>query len=54
MTKEQLEGITRHVLTFVGGILVVKGYTDEQTAAELMGTCATLAGLIWSILSKRK
>jgi hypothetical protein len=32
LTKEQLLGILRHTLTFVGGILITKGIIDEATA----------------------
>lgn len=54
MTREQILGIARHALTFVGGILVTKGLFDEATWAELSGSVITLAGLIWSILDKKK
>ena len=29
LTKDQVLGITRHALTFVGGILIMKGLVDE-------------------------
>jgi hypothetical protein len=54
MTKEQLEGLLRHTLTFVGGILVVKGYLDEAAWAEISGAAITLAGTLWSVLAKKK
>ena len=54
MTKEQLEGLLRHTLTFVGGILVVKGYLDETAWAEISGAAISLAGALWSVLSKKK
>jgi hypothetical protein len=31
MSKEQILGIVRHTLTFVGGILIMKGFIDETT-----------------------
>jgi hypothetical protein len=54
MKKEQILGIARHTLTFVGGILVTKGLFDESTWSELSGTLITLAGLIWSFIDKNK
>ena len=52
LTKEQLLGILRHTLTFVGGILVTKGLMDETTATEIVGSIVTLTGTIWSVLAK--
>ncbi len=54
MKKEQLLGIVRHVLTFVGGILVAKGLATESLSQELIGTTMTLVGGIWSIIEKNK
>ena len=52
LTKEQLLGILRHALTFVGGILVTKGLVDETTVTEIVGGIITLTGTIWSVLAK--
>ena len=52
LTKEQLLGVLRHTLTFVGGILITKGLIDEATAAEIIGGIITLTGTIWSVLAK--
>jgi len=52
LTKEQLLGIVRHTLTFVGGILVMKGIIDESTYTELSGAVLTLIGGIWSVVNK--
>ena len=52
LTKEQLLGILRHTLTFVGGILVTKGLIDEATVTEIVGGVITLTGAIWSVLAK--
>jgi hypothetical protein len=54
LSKEQFLGIVRHVLTFVGGFLVMQGVLDEGMAVELSGAVVTLAGGIWSILDKHK
>lgn len=52
LTKEQVLGIIRHTLTFVGGILIMKGLIDESTAQEIIGGVVTLTGTIWSVVSK--
>lgn len=52
LTKEQILGIIRHALTFVGGIVVMKGLTDEATVTEIIGGVMTLTGTIWSIVDK--
>ena len=54
LTKEQILGIVRHGLTFIGGILIAKGLIDESTFAEVVGGIITLAGTIWSIIEKNK
>jgi uncharacterized membrane protein len=52
MNKNQILGIARHILTFVGGFLVVRGYVDESTLTEIIGSVVTLAGLVWSVADK--
>jgi hypothetical protein len=54
MNKEQVIGIIRHSLTFIGGLLIMKGVTDEATLNEVIGGVITLAGTIWSIVEKNK
>jgi hypothetical protein len=54
MRKEQVLGILRHSLTFIGGLLVMKGLVDETTATEIVGGVITLVGTIWSIVEKTK
>ena len=52
MSKERILGIIRHTLTFVGGLLVMKGLVDEAIASEIIGGVMTLTGTIWSIFEK--
>jgi hypothetical protein len=52
MKKEIVLGIIRHTLTFVGGILVMKGIADETTITEIVGGVMTLVGGIWSVINK--
>lgn len=54
LTKEQVLGIVRHALTFVGGILVMKGLIDETIVTEVVGGVITLTGSIWSVIEKVK
>jgi hypothetical protein len=53
MNKEQIQGIVRHVLTFVGGILVFQGVIEESILNEVIGAAISLAGVIWSIFAKK-
>lgn len=52
MKKEQVLGVVRHTLTFVGGVLIAKGIIDNALAQELIGATLTLIGGIWSVVSK--
>jgi hypothetical protein len=54
LVKQQTLGIIRHALTFVGGIIVMKGLVDEATVAEISGLAMTFIGAIWSVWDKRK
>jgi hypothetical protein len=54
MTKEQILGLIRHTLTFVGGIFIASGYVDEQTSTEIIGSALTLVGSVWSVVVKAK
>lgn len=53
LTKEQVQGLVRHVLTFAGGLLMTRGLIDEAILMEIVGGAATLAGGVWSFLSKK-
>jgi hypothetical protein len=52
LTKEQVLGIVRHTLTFVGGILIMRGLVDEPVVTEIVGGVVALTGTIWSIIAK--
>lgn len=54
MNKEQVLGLVRHALTFVGGILITKGLLDAGTSSEIAGAVITLIGSVWSVLSKKQ
>ena len=53
MNKEQVLGVLRHTLTFIGGVLMAKGLIDETMFSELSGAIITLIGGVWSVLSKK-
>jgi hypothetical protein len=53
MNKEKVLGIVRHTLTFIGGLLIMKGLVDESMANEIIGGIITLAGTIWSVVDKK-
>jgi hypothetical protein len=36
LTKDQLLGIVRHSLTFIGGILIMRGLVDESFLRYLL------------------
>jgi hypothetical protein len=54
MTQEQVMGIVRHALTFIGGILVLKGFTTDASFVEVSGLITTAIGAIWSVVDKVK
>lgn len=54
MTQEQVLGIVRHVLTFAGGLLIMKGIIDESQLTEVIGGISGLIGTVWSIVAKKK
>lgn len=53
MSKEQVLGMVRHGLTFLGGLLVTKGLMDAGMVQEVLGAVMTLVGAAWSITSKK-
>jgi hypothetical protein len=53
MNKEQIMGIIRHALTFVGGILVIKGITTEAISNEVIGAVMTAVGAVWSVIKNK-
>ena len=53
MTQDQILGIVRHGLTFVGGILIAKGLISESVSQEIIGLTITLIGSIWSVIKNK-
>ena len=54
MNQEQILGVIRHALTFLGGLLITKGLIDEATSTEIIGTTVSLIGTVWSIIKNAK
>ena len=54
MDKKQLLGMVRHALTFIGGMLIMKGTIDATEWAEMSGSLIAVVGGIWSIMDKKK
>jgi len=52
MNKEQKMGLLRHVLTFVGGILLAKGLVDQSLLTDMIASIMVLVGGFWSVLAK--
>ena len=53
MTSEMWLGLTRHLLTALGGVLVARGVVDTGTVQTGIGAVVTLAGIGWSFWDKR-
>lgn len=54
MKKDQVLSTARHVLTFVGGLLVAQGKIDEPSWIEFSGALMALVGWIWGQVDKRR
>jgi len=52
MKKEKWYSVIRHTLTFIGGILVLKGTIEESVAEQIIAGLMTLIGLVWGQVEK--
>jgi hypothetical protein len=52
LDKKKSLGVLRHLLTFVGGLLIAKGIIDENVANEVIGGIITFIGILWSVQDK--
>ena len=46
--------LLHHLLTFIGGALVAKGFIDTESLQELIGAVITLLSVGWMALDKYK
>ncbi len=53
LSREQVLGIVRHILTFAGGLAIAKGMVDAAMVETIVGSAATLIGAIWSVVAKK-
>jgi hypothetical protein len=53
MTKDEVFGIVRAVLSAAGGFAVARGWIDSETAVAITGALATVAAAVWSVRAKR-
>ena len=54
LSKEQVLGIVRHGLTFVGAIFVVKGGLSEGQWFEISGAAMSFLSVVWSVVDKKQ
>jgi hypothetical protein len=54
MSKEQILGLIRHLLTSVGGAVVMLGFFDDTLVTEITGGLMTAIGFVWSYIEKIK
>jgi hypothetical protein len=54
LKREQVLGVIRHTLTFIGGVVISKGIATDATVTEVIGAVMTLIGAIWSVIEKNK
>ena len=52
--KISLGLLARHLLTSIGGSLAAKGFIESSDVEPAAGAVLILAGLIWSVIQKRK
>lgn len=52
MNKDTILSILRHLLTFVGGLVVAKGYLSESLATQLIGGIPTFIGAAWGAVDE--
>ena len=54
LMKAAVIALLRHLLTFIGGALVAKGFIDTESLQELIGALITLLSIGWMTVDKAK
>ena len=54
LMKAATLALLRHLLTFIGGALVAKGFIDTESLQELIGAIITLLSIGWMTVDKAK
>ena len=53
MTNDQIGGLIRAILTFLGGLAVGQGWLDNATMITIVGGLVTVGTAIWSFWTNR-
>lgn len=53
MTKEQVFGLIRTILSAIGGVLATKGLIESSMVEPLIGAIVTIGTAVWSYKSKK-
>lgn len=53
MNWEVVQGLVRHALTTVGGIMASKGYIEAGEVEIIVGGALAIIGVIWSMVNKK-
>jgi len=53
MTAQEMGGLVRTLLAWLGGVLVSKGLIDNGTAETCIGAITALAIAFWSLRAKK-
>jgi hypothetical protein len=48
MSTDVMMSLLRHLLTFVGGLIVAKGWMSADVMAQLSGALVTIAGALFA------
>lgn len=54
INKDQFLGVIRHIVTFVGGVMVARGKLDATSVETIAGIVSTIAGLVLSFIAPEK
>ena len=54
LMKAATLALLRHLLTFIGGALVAKGFIDTESLQEVIGAILTLLSIGWMTVDKAK
>lgn len=52
LMKAAAISLLRHLLTFIGGALVAKGFIDTESLQEIIGAIISIVSVSWMAVSK--
>ena len=53
ITTEQKLGVIRHGLSFLGGVLMWNGKTDQAQVEQIIGAVMMIVSIVWSVMQKK-